>query len=227
MIYGALPAPPRFLAEAEVLSLHEASIDLYGGASGIRDIGLLRSALAMPPQGFAMQYAHAVPFEMAAAYAFHLCKNHPFFDGNKRVALAACTVFLFLNGWELDADEIVLADQILAIAEGTLDKAGFAAWVESHARARPHIELRAFFASLTLAQIEAYIESTNRSPSPGSEYVSTAQAAMTAIPALAGLEDLKFQAIGEKNEQVADCIQGMMTSLMAVYRVAEDMGYEW
>lgn len=98
MIRGFLSGEPRFLSTDEVLTLHETGIDAFGGSLGVRDAGLLDSALATPRQGFGGQFVHEFPFEMAAAYLFHLCANHPFIDGNKRVALAASITF-FENEW--------------------------------------------------------------------------------------------------------------------------------
>lgn len=90
----ALPiGRPRFLTLQGALDFHQDSIENFGGASGLRDQGSLDSALAMPRQGFGGEYAHAFPFVMAAAYAFHIAKNHPFVDGNKRTALSARALF--------------------------------------------------------------------------------------------------------------------------------------
>lgn len=127
MIVGVLPKPPRFLELAEVLTLHEAGIEEFGGKPGVRDQGLLESAIAVPRQTVAEEFAHSIPFGMAAAYAFHLCKNHPFHDGNKRAALAAMVVFLRLNGWELNVPDFEAADRILAVAQGSLGKDSLAA----------------------------------------------------------------------------------------------------
>lgn len=85
---------PRFVTRDEAFAYHTVSIEEYGGAHGLRDVGMLESALAMPMQGFSGEYAHAFPFEMAAAYAFHIAKNHPFVDGKKRTALMCCGAFL-------------------------------------------------------------------------------------------------------------------------------------
>jgi death-on-curing protein len=93
VIRGILSGEPRFLSADEVLTLHETGIDAFGGSHGMRDAGLLDSALAIPRQGIGGEYVHEFPFGMAAAYLFHLCANHPFVDGNKRVALAACIAF--------------------------------------------------------------------------------------------------------------------------------------
>ena len=89
---------PRFLTLVEVVTILQDQITRYGGEYGIRDMGLLSSAIAVPQATFAGERLHTDLFEMAAAYAFHICQNHPFLDGNKRVGLAAALVFLDLNG---------------------------------------------------------------------------------------------------------------------------------
>jgi death-on-curing protein len=96
---------PIFLHLEDVLALHARSIELFGGSLGVRDIGLLQSALAVPEASCAGELLHPTIHEMAAAYLFHLCKNHPFLDGNKRAATAAALVFLEINGWSLDAPD--------------------------------------------------------------------------------------------------------------------------
>jgi death-on-curing protein len=85
---------PDFLTLDEVLGIHADQIRVYGGASGLRDLELLRSAIAMPETTFDGEYLHPSPFEMAAAYLFHLARNHPFVDGNKLVDKAEVSVFL-------------------------------------------------------------------------------------------------------------------------------------
>jgi death-on-curing protein len=87
---------------SEVLLILQDQIRRYGGTYGVRDIGLLSSALAMPASSFEGKYLHKDLFEQAAAYAFHICQNHPFVDGNKRTGLATALVFLSINGIELD-----------------------------------------------------------------------------------------------------------------------------
>ena len=86
----------------EVLLMLQDQIRRYGGAFGVRDRDLLSSALTMPSASFEGEYLHSDLFEQAAAYAFHICQNHPFIDGNKRTALAIALVFLSLNGIELE-----------------------------------------------------------------------------------------------------------------------------
>jgi death on curing protein len=118
---------PVFLTLNEVVVLHAIQLDRFGGLDGIRDAGLLESALAMPQAGFGDQYAHSDVFEMAAAYLFHLVKNHPFADGNKRVGFHAAFVFLKLNGWVLDMPEDAAYHLVIATAEGRASKTEIAA----------------------------------------------------------------------------------------------------
>ena len=87
-------AGPLFLSAGDVIEIHADQIQRYGGSLGIRDVGLLHSALGMPEAGFGDQYLHAGLFEMAAAYFYHIVQNHPFIDGNKRTGAMAAFVFL-------------------------------------------------------------------------------------------------------------------------------------
>ncbi len=112
----------KFLKLEMILSFHEDQIKQYGGNSGIRDQGLLESALAQPEASFGREYVHKNIFEMAAAYGFHICKNHPFLDGNKRTALIAMYTFLYVNGWQLKADKKVLYATVIELASGNLAK---------------------------------------------------------------------------------------------------------
>ena len=122
---------PKFLSLAEVLAIHKDQIVRYGGASGIRDIELLKSALGMPPATYGGEFLHTDLYEMAAAYLFHLVKNHPFVDGNKRVGVVTALVFLTLNGFDLTAPEDELAEMVLAVARGEMDKAQVAVFIRS------------------------------------------------------------------------------------------------
>jgi death on curing protein len=92
---------PNFLFLSEVLRLHEDVIASFGGSLGIRDEGLLESALAQPQATFGGEFLHATIYEQAAAYLYHLAMNHPFIDGNKRTAFAVMDTFLRLNGYQL------------------------------------------------------------------------------------------------------------------------------
>jgi death-on-curing protein len=117
-----------------LLLLHGESLVLHGGASGIRDAGLLDSAL-MRPQNLAA-YDKPDVFDCAAAYAFGLAKNHPFIDGNKRAAFLACGLFLHLNGRRLTATQADATLTMLALAAGDLDEAAFAGWLRAHTAPR-------------------------------------------------------------------------------------------
>lgn len=119
----------RFLTLDEILLIHADQIRRYGGTHGVRDMGLLRSALGMPAATFGGTYLHSTLAEMAAAYLYHIGQNDPFLDGNKRVALAAALVFLWLNGQHLDADEDELTDLVMGIASGRIMKAEIAVFI--------------------------------------------------------------------------------------------------
>ena len=113
---------PRFLNEAEVLQLHQRSIDRYGGASGVASPGLLESALAAPCQQFGGQYLHETLCDQAAAYLYHLVQNHPFMDGNKRIGAIAAFVFRQLNGFDLVAPEDDFESLVMDVAQGKTGK---------------------------------------------------------------------------------------------------------
>jgi len=112
----------RFLGLEEVIRLHQDQIARYGGGEGIRDLGLLESAVAAPEASFDGAYLHTTLPEMAAATLFHLAKNHPFVDGNKRVAAAAMIMFVYLNDHDLECDEDELVELTLGIATGSVTK---------------------------------------------------------------------------------------------------------
>ena len=126
----------EFLTLDEVLSLHADQIARYGGSALVRDLGLLESALAMPAASFGGQFLHPSVDEQAAAYLFHLVKNHPFVDGNKRTGLVAMLAFLGLNGRRLEAPAADVTDLVLGVAEGGVTKAEIAVFVRRHGRPR-------------------------------------------------------------------------------------------
>ncbi len=113
---------PQFLRLVEVLEIHQDQIDRYGGDSGLRDIGLLKSAIGMPPTTYGGEFLHTDIYEMAAAYLFHIVKNHPFVDGNKRTGAVSALVFLLLNGYDFDAPEDDFVEMVLGVAGGQLNK---------------------------------------------------------------------------------------------------------
>ena len=124
---------PRFLNAEEVLSLHEAQMRRFGGAAGIRDLGMLESAVAMPAMGIGDVYFHSDRFEMAAAYLFHIVMNHPFVDGNKRAGTHAAFVFLADNGYRPALPQTEAYDLVIGVCEGTVTKQQLAAAFREHA----------------------------------------------------------------------------------------------
>jgi death on curing protein len=120
-----------FLTLDEVLRVHAHQIATYGGSPGIRDVGLLESALAMPETTAFGEDLHPTLHEKAAAYLFHLTKNHPFIDGNKRVGLAVCLTFLALNGLWVQATEDELVSLVLETVSGERSKADIAVFLRA------------------------------------------------------------------------------------------------
>jgi len=119
----------RFLPEAVVMAIHDDQIRLYGGAYGVRDMSALDAALHMPQAQFGGEFLHTTIFEMAAAYGFHLCQNHPFLDGNKRAAGMAMFTFLQLNGLEPHASEPEYYAVMMSVASGQMSKEQLADWL--------------------------------------------------------------------------------------------------
>jgi len=112
----------RFLDVSEVLLILQNQIELYGGIYGIREIDLLKSAIAMPEATFDNEYLHRSIPEMTAAYCYHICKNHPFVDGNKRTALATALVFLELNNFCLVCSDEQLYEIVIKVAQSEIAK---------------------------------------------------------------------------------------------------------
>jgi len=125
-------AQPIWVRSDVVLAIHRRQIAEHGGAEGVRDEGLLKSALARPLHRFA--YADDKPdmAELAAAYAFAIARNHPFVDGNKRTALVVFRTFLALNHCALNASQTEKYDIFLSLARGELTEAQLAAWIREH-----------------------------------------------------------------------------------------------
>ena len=113
---------PEFLAIEDVLEIHAMLLVRYGGGDGLRDQGLLESALAQPQATFDGEFVHDGLFAMAAAYLFHIVSNHPFIDGNKRTGLLSALVFLDINGIAIERKSATLYDLTMAVAEGNADK---------------------------------------------------------------------------------------------------------
>ncbi len=127
-------AEPVFLTLAEVLEIHQDQMRRYGGSPGSGDLDLLKSALAMPQAGMGEQYFHADIVEMAAAYLFHIVRNHPFVDGNKRTGTVAALVFLAMNGIDIEADETEFELLVRKVAEGKAGKNDIANFLRAGAK---------------------------------------------------------------------------------------------
>jgi death-on-curing protein len=125
---------PTFLSLGEVLEIHREQINRYGGDPGIRDLGLLQSALAMPAAGLGGRYLHGDLYEMAAAYLFHIVQNHPFVDGNKRTGAVAALIFLALNDVIIVAEEDDFERVVRAVAEGEAAKLTVSEFFRKHAQ---------------------------------------------------------------------------------------------
>jgi len=121
----------RWLARDVVLAIHDEQLAEHGGRPGVRDMGSLDSALARPVNRAA--YAEASVFALAAAYAFGIVRNHPFVDGNKRVAFLAAALFLSEHDLEIAASDEAVVTAALSLAEGSMDEASFATWLHDNA----------------------------------------------------------------------------------------------
>lgn len=126
---------PRWIDKRALVFLHGESLAEHGGAEGLRDEGLLDSALARPLNRLA--YDEDVGLvDLAASYAAGIAQNHPFVDGNKRAAFLAAGLFLALNGMRLKASQVEATRAVLALAAGELDEATFGAWLRAHVSSR-------------------------------------------------------------------------------------------
>ncbi len=122
----------QFIPNRIVATIHSDLLQRYGGRPGLRDPNLLDSALAQPRVTIGGKFAHKTLFDKAAAYGFHVCKNHPFVDGNKRVAFVLMDIFLQKNGWEMVANEKESYSMMMSLASGKLTKAQLSKWLKEH-----------------------------------------------------------------------------------------------
>ena len=127
---------PVWLTVVQVRMLHAESLRLFGGSPGLRDASLLESALARPKQRFAYGSAPDLS-DLAAEYAFGLARNHPFVDGNKRVALLAVRAFLFVNGLAFEPDQVETIAAFEQLAAGAIDQHELARWIRGNVSPRP------------------------------------------------------------------------------------------
>ena len=122
-----------WLNRAVIIAIHEVQLAEHGGGTGVRDAGLLDSALGKPQQ--LNNYGEPPPdaAALAASYGYGISRNHPFIDGNKRTGYVAAELFLRLNGWRLNADDASCVVTMLAVAAGDITEEAFAAWLRAHA----------------------------------------------------------------------------------------------
>lgn len=124
---------PLFLTLDEVLALHHEQVRRFGGSAGLRDLALLESSLGSVTATFGGAFLHESIFEMASAYLYGICRNHPFVDGNKRAAAAAALTFLRMNGISIRASEDEFYDLVIGVAEGRVAKSAVAVFLQQHA----------------------------------------------------------------------------------------------
>jgi death-on-curing protein len=218
----SLPPSIRFLTLDAVLRLHDGIIRDQRGDPGIRDRGLLEAAIAMPAQRFGGEYLHPDIPAMAGAYAFHICRNHPFVDGNKRVALAAMIAFLTENGWSLDADRDDAFSTVMSLAAGELGKDALTEWVRRNSHRKAGLELRELFGAMIPDAVRETQAAIDRSPPI--EVAASVHEASGAMPLLA--ERLRVSE-SAPDERLRTAALGQAVLLLCIYRVAEDLGYEW
>ncbi|ADQ14657.1 type II toxin-antitoxin system death-on-curing family toxin [Halanaerobium hydrogeniformans] len=121
-----------FIPKDIILFFHEQLVKIYGGSMGIRDENLLNSALEQPKTTYQGEYLHDSLLKMAAAYGYHLCNNHPFIDGNKRIAFVAMDTFLQKNGLEITASEKEAYKMMIQVSSGQLSKKELTLWLENN-----------------------------------------------------------------------------------------------
>jgi death-on-curing protein len=119
-----------FLDVDDIIEIHAAQIEIFGGSEGMRDRGLLEAAVAQPKTSFGGEFLHEGLFAMAGAYLFHIVKNHPFIDGNKRAGMLAALVFLDVNGISIDRPSEALYELTMGVAEGRVEKPAVAIELE-------------------------------------------------------------------------------------------------
>ena len=124
---------PRWIEERDVLAIHDRLLALHGGATGLRDRGLLESAVARPRQHHAYAGTSDI-LEIAALYTAGIVRNHPFVDGNKRTGFVIGVLFLELHGFDFKAGEANATQAVMALASGMLDEAAYTAWLRENAK---------------------------------------------------------------------------------------------
>jgi len=125
---------PVFLTLSEIIDIHKDQCAHYGGQEGVRDRGLLQSAIAMPGASFGGEFLHGDLCKMASAYLYHIVQNYPFLDGNKRVGAVAASVFLMMNDVGLEAADDDYEQLVLSVASGQTSKSAVAEFLRENTR---------------------------------------------------------------------------------------------
>jgi death on curing protein len=218
---------PIFLTVEEATHFHAGSLAAWGGREGLRDYNLLDSAMSMARQGFGGSFVHAYPFGMAAAYGYHIAKNHPFTDGNKRTAFICMLVFLRKNGYAVELDDAVAAQRLmLDLIEQGRDKLWLAQQLESCCCPLPAVELRQFFQDVTLAEFAATIRSLGLT-SDRREMLATLDEAAVASSLIRELQTLALARLEQNDVEGFKSVLQDALPLVALFRLAENAGYEW
>ncbi|MEH2350279.1 MAG: type II toxin-antitoxin system death-on-curing family toxin [Nostoc sp.] len=123
---------PKFLTISQVLDIHQRQIQRFGGTSGVRDEGLLDSALAQPQATFGGELLHSTIHEQAAAYLYHVAMNHPFIDGNKRTAFAVMDTFITLNHYSLNLSPEQAYNLVIQVVQKEIYKKELSVFLELH-----------------------------------------------------------------------------------------------
>lgn len=218
------PVQPNFLTLEHVVYLQQQTIAMYGGTHGIRDQGMLESAIQQPQIGVMEGWLHKHPFEMAAAYGFHLARNHAFLDGNKRIAWIAARSFLWTEGYSIRASNQEATEIMLDVAQGKITKEDLAMFLTAKALMRPRRELRDFFARLTFDRFRENLIAIATSYHSGgpNELTAIISDAAEAMPVLNTLANLYLHRRSENENAIH-----FMQVLCALHRIAEEDGYEW
>jgi death-on-curing protein len=124
---------PHWILSEIIHAIHDEQLSAHGGSDGIRDLGLIESALARPQNMYAYGESVTIP-KLAAAYCYGLAKNHGYVDGNKRVAAVACELFLNLNSYSLTADDAEFVEIILSVAGGSMTEEALGGWIREHVK---------------------------------------------------------------------------------------------
>ena len=221
MIRGYLHGEPRFLSTDEVLTLHETAIDAFGGSHGVRDAGSLNPhwhnlAKHLAENTFTISH---LEWRRRISFIFSLITRLP--TVTIRTALATCIAFLRLNGWNLVVLEDTAYEKVLDIAQSLKTKKEIEEWLLRNTKPRPSLELREFFRRLNYKTIAAVVEGIAAGDTR--ERVATILEASQAIPAITQA-NIGAMSTDEEGSRI---LHQHTTLLTAIYRIAEEMGYEW